>query len=305
MTTTQSVINAFIARVAKEGKHTEDELLTLYHETDEYKNANKKCPTVLTKGPNEGKPCNRKCAKDSDRCSKHKPTDKKVSDGKTCIYIITKGAKEGDYCGKNVAKKCPHGVACSAHKAHAGVLAGVEDAPEKKTKKKSTTTAEKKDMAKCCHLLTTGTRDGQECGVSVTEKSSSETLCTRHANLTTKSPTEKKERKVVGKKAKETKKIALKRITGVDGPKIYLEKNMLIVFNESKKVIGGWDTENKEIIDLTKENMKDIEDNKFDLNEGVATPEEEVPVAEIVEEEPLPVLPESEDDDSSDEEIEA
>ena len=298
--TFDNVLTAYIAAVAALGKHTVEELTEIYHSTPEYKNAHKKCPVILTKGPRDKLPCDRKCAKDSDTCSKHKPKEEINGDVKLCIYEITKGPREGQQCGKKVAKKCPYGVACSAHKSHAAVLAGEEDAPEKKKKARKSST-EKKDTVKCCHLLTTGTREGDVCGVSVTEKSSSKTLCTRHANMLSKG------KKKSGKK--KIDEISINRIKGVKGPdggKIYLEETTQLVFNKDKAVIGHW--ENKEIVELTLEDLQAAKEKKFTIAEGVVIPTEETEDATVEAEtvaEDLEAEKEADDSSDDDEDLEA
>jgi hypothetical protein len=183
------MMNEFIDLIASEGKYTKEELNNKLSTLPGYnlptvKPSEEICEYLFKKGKSEGQRCRSKVSPkstDGKHCLKHSPkagavhqVGTKIDEGKTCKGVLSKGDRKDEECGKRVSEKCPYGLTCSTHLNKGAILSG-EKVEEKKEKVEVST-------QKCIHILTTGNNKGNACGVSVTGKSSSTELCTRHAS---------------------------------------------------------------------------------------------------------------------------
>jgi hypothetical protein len=236
-----SLMNEFIDLIVADGKYTKEELNAKLSTLDGYNSPKsplqEMCAYKFKKGKFEGHRCDSKVSpksSDGKHCAKHSPKlggcePKEGKEGeeetKTCMQMLTKGARKDEECGKRVSPKCPYGLTCSAHLAKGAILNGGEIIVDAKSADKKKPVGVQK---KCSHILTTGNNKGNACGVSVTEKSASTELCTRHASTATKKGVTVP---IVPKKPA-VFKIFDKALS------LYCDSETKIIINKKKEVVG-------------------------------------------------------------------
>lgn len=278
MSLVQTLLTSFINSV-KDHAYTEDELKNILHSLPEYTTmmAEKKtyCSYVFSKGKDKDNECGEFTNNGDELCSRHKKTNHQgeSKDAVYCDQLISRGDRKGQECGKKAVKGY---TLCSSHK-KSSMTTG--------EKTGSTTSkgepGEAKPVVKCSYELKSGKNKGNECGTRVTDKSSSDVYCTKHAKIVGKdvpspsSNTTGNTTTTTTNVSSSTLKLTFRKIVGTE---YFLDKTQNIVFNNNKEVYasymegGGFGPLSQSQLDFVKKypKLKLAEEALLDVGEDVS-----------------------------------